>query len=354
MALKQKIKELEARVEAATARSAELEAGIALSVEEGVKSARHETVEVKERLKKQEAATGEAREALASANAELEKARRELKQRGQLARNLLAEKDAEINRLRSGGGASSVIVGEVATDVNGDVLSSSSPLISSPSPPPVGDGSRHQRSLSPAAFSEALAVGSSPGVSGAAAAAGGTIDGASLADSSDGVGRKRFQGGGEGGGPHQQQQQTALDSHHAEQQILQMARVQAQRDEEMGRLRVKLQRQAEEIRAREDRLMSRDHEKERLKEKVDELEAEAKRSKDLLDQEHGREKMTYLKNVVKKFVMSEGTERHRLVPVLATILSFSPAELSEVDKAVSSSGGGSGAGSSWTSVFGSG
>lgn len=285
-------------------------------------------------------------------NAELEKARRELKQRGQLARNLLAEKDAEINRLRSGGGANSVIVGEVAADVNGDALSSSSPLMSAPSPPPIGDGSRHQRSLSPSAFPEALTVGSSPGVGGTAA--GGTLDGASLAGSSDGGGRKRYQGGGEGGGPHQQQQQTASDSHHAEQQILQMARVQAQRDEEMGRLRVKLQRQAEEIRAREDRLMSRDHDKERLQKKVDDLEAEAKRSKDLLDQEHGREKMTYLKNVVKKFVMSEGTERHRLVPVLATILSFSPTELSEVDKAVSSSGAGSAAGSSWASVFGSG
>ncbi|CAM9955660.1 unnamed protein product, partial [Ascophyllum nodosum] len=79
--LKQHIDEVEARVESAAVRTAELEAGMARSVEEGVKTARDETVEVRRRFKEQEVATAEAREALATANAELEKARRELKQR---------------------------------------------------------------------------------------------------------------------------------------------------------------------------------------------------------------------------------------------------------------------------------
>ena len=172
---------------------------------------------------------------------------------------------------------------------------------------------------------------------------------ASLLDGREG--RKRFQEGGDEKGPANQQQKKPADSHHAEQQILQMARVQSQRDDEMGRLRVKLQRQSEEIRAREERLAARDEETERLRRHIEELEAEATRSKDLLDQEHGREKMTYLKNVVKKFVVSERNERYRLVPVLATILHFSPAELSEVDRAVASAA--RSGGSSWTSMFGS-
>lgn len=130
-----------------------------------------------------------------------------------------------------------------------------------------------------------------------------------------------------------------------------MARVQAQRDEETGRLRVKIQRLSDEIRAREARLSARDDEKDRLRRRVEELQGEAARAKELLDQEHGPEKMTYLKNVVKKFVMSDGNERQRLVPVVATILSFSPDEASEVGKAVAAAAGGGG-GSSWGSVFG--
>ena len=142
---------------------------------------------------------------------------------------------------------------------------------------------------------------------------------------------------------------SAAESHHAEQQILQMARVQAQRDEETGRLRLKIQRLSDEIKAREERLAARDEEKDGLRRQVEELRGEAARAKELLDEEHGAEKMTYLKNVVKKFVMSDGTERKRLVPVVATILSFSPAETMEVDRAVAAAVGG---GSSWGSVFG--
>ena len=263
-------------------------------------AARGETAEVRRRFKEQEAATDEAREALATTNAELEKARRELKQRGQLARNPPSAVDG----------------------------------VSSSSPDPASDS----------------VVGAPPSLG--AATMGTATDGTLQASLLDGrEGRKRFQEGGDEKGPANQQQKKPADSHHAEQQILQMARVQSQRDDEMGRLRVKLQRQSEEIRAREERLAARDEETERLRRHIEELEAEATRSKDLLDQEHGREKMTYLKNVVKKFVVSERNERYRLVPVLATILRFSPAELSEVDRAVASAA--RSGGSSWTSMFGS-
>ncbi|CAN0367914.1 unnamed protein product, partial [Ectocarpus fasciculatus] len=83
-----------------------------------------------------------------------------------------------------------------------------------------------------------------------------------------------------------------------------MARVQAQRDEETGRLRVKIQRLADEIRAREEELAARDNEKEGLRKRVEDLQGEAARAKELLDDATGPEKMTYLKNVVKRFVMS--------------------------------------------------
>ncbi|CAN0375179.1 unnamed protein product [Ectocarpus sp. 12 AP-2014] len=129
-----------------------------------------------------------------------------------------------------------------------------------------------------------------------------------------------------------------------------MARVQAQRDEETGRLRVKIQRLADEIRAREEELAARDDEKEGLRKRVEDLQGEAARAKELLDDATGPEKMTYLKNVVKRFVMSDGTERQRLVPVVATILSFSPAETSEVGKAVAAAA--AGGATSWGSVFG--
>ncbi|CAN0505304.1 unnamed protein product, partial [Ectocarpus sp. 8 AP-2014] len=229
-ALKQQIAELEARVETAAARTAEVEANIAGSVEEGVRAAKEETAEARRLEEEGAKAAGEVREALAAARSDLDKTKRELKQRGQLARNLLAEKDAEINRLRSG---------------------------------EAGGGLMHLRA------------------------------------------------NGDGG-------------------ILQMARVQAQRDEETGRLRVKIQRLADEIRAREEELAARDDEKEGLRKRVEDLQGEAARAKELLDDATGPEKMTYLKNVVKRFVMSDGTERQRLVPVVATILSFSPAETSEV------------------------
>lgn len=195
----------------------------------------------------------------------------------------------------------------------------------------------------------------------------GSSPGFAIAVGSDGfaTGRKRLQnvgrggGGGLGGlgggrqggvGAHQPPQ-TAAESRHAEQQILQMARVQAQRDEETGRLRVKIQRLADEVRLREEALSARDSEREGLERRVEELQGEAARAKELLDDATGPEKLTYLKNVVKRFVMSDGSERQRLVPVVATVLSFSPAETSEVGKAVAAAASGGGVGS-WGSVFG--
>lgn len=326
-------------------------------MEEGVSAAKEEAAAARRREEEEAKAGGEVKEALAAARAELEKAKRELKQRGQLARNLLAEKDAEINRLRSGGmGVGVGVGGAPLVHVNGDgggggVRTSTSGSIdgglSSPQPAaasPGGDSpSDHHLS------------GGGGGEGGGATGGANRSPGFAIAVGSDGfaAGRKRLQGaaaGGGGGGGVGQPLQTAAESHHAEQQILQMARVQAQRDEETGRLRVKIQRLTDEIRVREEALSARDTEKEGLRRRVEELQGEAARAKELLDDATGPEKLTYLKNVVKKFVMSDGTERQRLVPVVATILSFSPAETSEVDRAVAAAAGG--AAGSWGSVFG--
>lgn len=388
-ALKQTIEELEASVEAAAARTAELEEGTARAVENGVRVAKEEAAGVRRRLEEESAATAEAKDALGTARADLDKARRELKQRGQLARNLLADKDAEINRLRAGGseedrgggggGPGRGAGGGEAVDVNGGGESPGGLYGArlgggdgggvgggASSPMPGGTGSIHGNGASPGPRSpidgqaSGGGGGAGWGVGGGAGAAGGP-DGTYTADggggggggggSGGGGGRKRLHGGGGGGGGGGKTANhlSAAESHHAEQQILQMARVQAQRDEETGRLRLKIQRLSDEIKAREERLSARDEEKDGLRRQVEELRGEAARAKELLDEEHGAEKMTYLKNVVKKFVMSDGTERKRLVPVVATILSFSPAETMEVDRAVTAAVGG---GSSWGSVFG--
>ena len=367
--LKRQIEELEGRVETAVARTAEVEAGIARSVEDGLRTANEEVAAARRREEEEAKATGEVKEALAAARAELEKAKRELKQRGQLARNLLAEKDAEINRLRSGGMGGG---GDVAhLHVNGDATagrrSASGSVDGGLSSPQPGTGagaaspggSPSEPNFAGGSLHGVGGGGEGGGGGGAGGAPGGGANGSSpgfaIAVGSDGfaTGRKRLQGAaaaGGGGGAAPQPHQTAAESHHAEQQILQMARVQAQRDEETGRLKVKIQRLTDEIRAREQALSARDVEKDGLRRRVEELQGEAARAKELLDDATGPEKLTYLKNVVKKFVMSDGTERQRLVPVVATILSFSPAETSEVDKAVAASVG-AGAGS-WGSVFG--
>lgn len=365
--LKRQIEELERRVEIAVAHSAEVESGIARSVEDGVRSARDEVTAAQQRLEQQAAAMAEAESALASVRADLEKARRELKQRGQLARNLLAEKDAEINRLRSGGLGVSAGGGAWAGDVEGRVNGeapgggrvSPGTVDSAVSLPTGGGGGGGSGGSGGGGRHRAGSYGSQQEGGGSEdAALNGRSSGSAGGPGNSGADERTSPGYGgtaDGGGAPSKhhstmvQQQTAAESHRAEQQILQMARVQAQRDEETSRLRVKIQRLSDEIRAREDRLSERDGEKDELRRRVEELQGEAARAKELLDQEHGAEKMTYLKNVVKKFVMSDGSERQRLVPVVATILSFSPAELSEVDRAVAAAAAGGG---SWGSVFG--
>lgn len=384
--LKQQIGQLENRVETAVARTAEVEANISRSVEDGLRTAEEEVAAARRREEEEAKAAGEAKEALAAARSDLEKAKRELKQRGQLARNLLAEKDAEINRLRSGGGVGGG-GGDLAAHLHVNGGDGSGAMVAGRrSPSGSVDGGLSSPQTATATAAAASPGGGSPweqprlngrslhgvgseGGTGAGAGGGALGGGGGGANSSSpgfaivvgpggfGGGRKRLQGaaaaggvGGGGGGATAQPQQTAAESHHAEQQILQMARVQAQRDEETGRLRVKIQRLTDEIRVREDALSARDAEKDGLRKRVEELQGEAARAKELLDDATGPEKLTYLKNVVKRFVMSDGTERQRLVPVVATILSFSPAETSEVDKAVAASVGG--AASSWGSVFG--
>ncbi|CAM9885077.1 unnamed protein product, partial [Ascophyllum nodosum] len=123
-------------------------------------AARDEAAEVRRRFKEQEAATAEGREALATANAELEKARRELKQRGQLARNPPSAVDG----------------------------------VSSSSPDPASDS----------------VVGAPPSLG--AAAMGTATDGTLPASLLDGrEGRKRFQEGGDEKGPANQQQKKPAD-----------------------------------------------------------------------------------------------------------------------------------------------
>lgn len=375
--LKRQIEQLEGRVETAMARTAEVEASIARSVEDGLRTAQEEAAAARRREEEEAKATGEVKQALAAARSDLDKAKRELKQRGQLARNLLAEKDAEINRLRSGGvggGGGGVGGGDLAhLRVNGDATAGrrsasgsvdgglSSPQLTtaaaaagspggSPPEPHLNGGSLHGVGGG-GGGGEGGGGGGTGGGGAPDGGANGSSPGFAIAVGSDGfaTGRKRLQGAAAGGGAAQPQQ-TAAESHHAEQQILQMARVQAQRDEETGRLRVKIQRLTDEIRAREQALSARDTEKDGLRKRVEELQGEAARAKELLDDATGPEKLTYLKNVVKRFVMSDGTERQRLVPVVATILSFSPSETSEVGKAVAASAGG--ATGSWGSVFG--
>ncbi|CAM9885624.1 unnamed protein product, partial [Ascophyllum nodosum] len=142
-----------AREEVGTMRSVVL--SLSEELEPVRQAARNETAEVRRRFKEQEAATDEAREALATTSAELEKARRELKQRGQLARNPPSAVDG----------------------------------VSSSSPDPASDS----------------VVGAPPSLGAATmrTATDGTLQ-ASLLDGREG--RKRFQEGGDEKGPANQQQ----------------------------------------------------------------------------------------------------------------------------------------------------
>lgn len=392
---------------------AEVEQNIARSVQQGVQAAREEVSAVQQRLEAETAASEAAREALLSARTELEKSKRELKQRGQLARNLLAEKDAEINRLRTGGGgggplavigaaaaagdmgseaATATIVGRSGMDNVGDEAVVDGIAINGNDGSSLfggggeGGGSGRRRSSPNSQVSPYQARPSgagkhvvarrpdgSPSVTSAAGGGDGGSGGGSIADRFGGAeSRDGGAGGGEGGGVENNAvgeggehnaasitgnasggggSRETIDSHRAEQQILQMARVQAQRDEETGRLRQKIQKMSEEIRERERRLEARDDEKEALRRRIQDLKGEATRAQELLDAEHGPEKMTYLKNVVKKFVTSDGSERQRLVPVVATVLSFTPEETTEVGRAVAAAN--SSGGTKWGSMFGS-
>lgn len=344
--LAQRIQDLEALVEAEQIRAAEVEAGVARSVEQGLHAAREEVAVVQQRLEAETAALEATRRTLSSARTELEKNKREMIQIRQRARTLIAEKDVILNRLTSGGG------GE-----NGSEASATAAAAAGRSTMDTGSSTHGAGNVIAANGHPALSPGLTPGgfthgdgSPSVAAAVSGVPppvgpDGGSSSGTAGGGGRG-ISGGGGGGGSGMGEGSgdgvvgvaggnAMVDSHHAEQQILQMARVQAQRDEETGRLRQKIQKLLEEISKRDRRLSARDDEKIELRRRVEELRGEAKRARELLDAEHGSQKLTYLKNVVIGFITSKVIqERKALVAVLAEILSFTEEEKAEVNLAV--------------------
>ncbi|CAM9804294.1 unnamed protein product, partial [Phaeothamnion confervicola] len=137
----------------------------------------------------------------------------------------------------------------------------------------------------------------------------------------------------------------------AEQQILQLARVQAQRDEEANRLRGEISRLHEQLEAAARETSSRDDGVAKLKQKIAGLEADLARGAELHGV-HSTERLQYLKNIVKRAMTCEGRERERLVPVLAAVLHFSDDEAAEVRRAVAAGASGSGtAAGGWASYF---
>ncbi|CAM9819528.1 unnamed protein product, partial [Choristocarpus tenellus] len=305
--LEQQLEESRQRTEQSKVQASELERNLEQAIEEGISGARAEVAAAKAQLESDRAAVTQLNQDLSTAQGELEKARREVKQKGQLARSLLAEKDAEIKRLLGG------------TEHQVEGLS---------------------RGLSP------VVVGSPhEGVNGGRVARDvGATESRSLPVNPAGVNKVELETGGGGSGSNVV---SSAASRHTEQQLLQMARMQAQRDEETGRLRHTIQGLAERFQEKEAELTAQAAREAELQLRLDGLERDRERGAQLSG-EHSEEKMKYLKNVVKKFVTSEGNDRARLVPVVATILCFSPEEKREVDLAIMRGGGGA---SGWGGGF---
>lgn len=117
--------------------------------------------------------------------------------------------------------------------------------------------------------------------------------------------------------------QDAMDIELAEQQILLLARQQAQREEELAQSQrhiLALQQEIEEL-ERENRLH--DQQEAMLKTELRNMERSQKREG--ID-------MTYLKNVILKLL--ETGEVGALLPVVATLLQFSPEELTKCQHGV--------------------
>lgn len=129
-----------------------------------------------------------------------------------------------------------------------------------------------------------------------------------------------------------------------EQAILQLARIQAQRDEETGRLRAQIKQLTDSLREREEASGGAEDELRAKIREIEELKLTAEREAALVS--GGREaqdRLTYLKNVVFRYIKAgDGApERASLVPVICTILRFSPEEEAEVKRTASVAVGGS-------------
>ncbi|CAN0470216.1 unnamed protein product, partial [Discosporangium mesarthrocarpum] len=349
---REKVAKLEKQAEACTQRAehtamqlAEVEAKVEGAIEAGVAASRAETRVVRAQAEANAANAVRLEQELSAIRAELERVRRELKQKGQLARNMLAEKDAEIKRLHHGG--------ELPGDSpGGDGGAGVDPSGVSPSGPSDGvmkgftrgrglsSGVGESRSLPPSASSSL-----SKGRSGFKAGGGANGDGAGADISGNSTGNTTTSTTAISNSAAEAA--AAAAARQTEQQLLEMARMQAQRDEETGRLRHSLQDLSRKMQEKEVEATAQVAREAELRGRLVALERDRERGAQLTG-EYSEDKMKYLKNVVKRFVTAEGSERAGLVPVMSTILCFSPEERREVQNAVLRSGG-----SSWgASIFG--
>jgi hypothetical protein len=123
-------------------------------------------------------------------------------------------------------------------------------------------------------------------------------------------------------------------------QILQMARFQAQRDEETGRLRVQIRLLVDQLTEKESAIARYEEDlRDRTKE-IDDLKLSCARDAELSSgNREAQERLTYLKNVALRYLTHQGSdgssasEKRALARVICTILKFSPSEIAEVERA---------------------
>jgi len=124
----------------------------------------------------------------------------------------------------------------------------------------------------------------------------------------------------------------------AEQSILQMARLQSQREAETARLKQQLQELTKSLQEKETVLETQRKATADKEERIEALQREVARERDLNSGENAHDKLTYLKNVILRYMScspASTAERQALISVISTILSFNPDELHQVESASS-------------------
>ena len=124
-----------------------------------------------------------------------------------------------------------------------------------------------------------------------------------------------------------------------EQQIILAARHQAQRDDEVSRLKHQLRSLGETLRGHEQILRQYQHDMAEKDREVEAFRQATGRERELSEGggKEAQDRLTYLKNVIYRYLRSPpdaARERAALVPVICTILRFSTAESVEVQQAV--------------------